>query len=155
MRNKTFHFLAAFLMVFAVSCQNTGKDSDTSKEEEKSQSMEINASVKAELEAIKDKSNDLMERISNATYAERQNLQDDVENFVSETRETLTEMETDSELEQGVEDMVHNLKENTNILVEEAKKFSTQTEEQWEEATTNLENKMKEISGEIEAFFSD
>jgi hypothetical protein len=153
MRNRTFHFLAVFLMVFAVSCQNTGKDSNASQDDE--QSKEIQASVKAELEAIRDKSNDLMERISNATYAERQNLQDDVAYFVSETKETLTEMETDSELEQGVEEMVHNLRENTNLLVEEAKKFSTQTEAQWEEATTNLENKMKEISGEIEAFFSD
>jgi len=116
--------------------------------------MEVQSSVKAELEAIRDKSNDLMEEISNATYAERKNLQDDVELFVSETKETLTTMETDSELEQGAEKVLHKLRENTNILVEEAKEFSNKTEEQWEESTNNLKNKFNEIGEEIDAFLN-
>lgn len=155
MKNRTLQFFAAFLLLFAVSCQNSGNKSDASSENEMSQTMKTESAVKAELEALKDKSNDLMEKIDNATYAERNNLQDDVERFASDTKELLTEMETDSELEQGVEDMLHNIKENTNILVEEAKQFGNKTEEQWEETTTNLGNKMKEIGDEIENFFNE
>lgn len=153
MRNRTLHLIGAFLVVFAVSCQNSGNSSNTSGDDEQSTSMEVKASAQAKLEAIKDKSNDLMEKISNATYAERKNLQDDVEDFVSETKETLTTMETDSELEQGVEDMVDQIEENTNILVEEAKQFGNKTEEEWEETTTKVSNKMKEIGDDIETYF--
>jgi hypothetical protein len=64
-------------------------------------------------------------------------------------------METDSELEQGVEDMLDRIEENTNILVEEAKKFSHQTEEQWKETTSKLRKEMKAIGDEIEEFFKD
>src|SRR6056297_3633821 len=116
MKNRTLQFFAAFLILFAVSCQNSGNKSDASGEDETTQTMKTESAVKAELEALKDKSNDLMERISNATYAERKNLQDDVEDFASETKELLTEMETDSDLEQGVEDMLDKIEENTNIL---------------------------------------
>lgn len=153
MRNRTLHFLAAFLLIFAMSCQNSGNKSNDSKEEETLQAADIKASVKAELESIKEKSNDLVERISNTTYAERKNLQDDVQHFVDETGEKLTEMEADSDLEQGAEKIIHNIKENTNILVEEMKEFSYKTEEEWEESTNNLNNKMKEIGEEIEEFF--
>ncbi len=155
MKNRTLQFFAAFLILFAVSCQNSGNKSDASGEDETTQTMKTESAVKAELEALKDKSNDLMERISNATYAERKNLQDDVEDFASETKELLTEMETDSDLEQGVEDMLDKIEENTNILVEEAKQFSNKTEEEWEETTSNLGNMMKEIGDEIEEFFNE
>ncbi len=155
MKNRTLQFFAAFLLIFAVSCQNTGNKSDTTGEDEMTQTMKTQSAVRAELEALKEKSNDLMERIDNATYAERNNLQDDVEHFASETKELLTELETDSELEQGVEDILHNVKENTNILVEEAKKFSSKTEEEWEETTSELGNKMKEIGEEIDNFFNE
>lgn len=155
MRNRTLHLIGAFLVLFAVSCQNSGNSTNNSGEDEQTTSMKVKASAQAKLEAIRDKSNNLMEKISNATYAERKNLQDDVEDFVSETKETLTEMETDSELEQGVEDMLDKIEENTNILVEEAKQFGNKTEEEWKETTSNLSNKMKEIGDEIEEFFKD
>jgi len=117
--------------------------------------MQIKSSVEAELDAIRDKSNDLMEKISNATYAERKNLQDDVEFFVDETKEKLTEMKADSDMEQGVEDILNSIEDNTNILVEEVKQFSNKTEEEWKETTSNLSYKMKEIGEEIENFFDE
>lgn len=140
--------------MFAVSCQNSGNNTGSSGEEEQTTSMEVKSSAQAQLEAIRDKSNDLMEKISNATYAERKTLQDDVEDFVSETKETLTEMETDSELEQGVEDVIDKVEENTYVLVEEAKQFGNKTEEEWEETTASVSSKMKEIGDDIEGFFN-
>ena len=155
MRKRTLHFIGAFLVIFAVSCQNSGDTSNNSSDNEQSQSMQIKSSVEAELDAIRDKSNDLIEKISNATYAERKNLQDDVEFFVDETKEKLTEMKADSDMEQGVEDILNSIEDNTNILVEEVKQFSNKTEEEWKETTSNLSYKMKEIGEEIENFFDE
>lgn len=146
--------ISVFILAFAVSCQNSGTKNNDSGDMKQENVSSVKASAEAKLKALRDKSNDLADKISNATYAERKILQDDIEDFVNESKEVMTELETDSELENNVEKMIDNVEERTYVLVEEAKKFGDKTEEQWEETTTKVGAKMKEIGDEISAFFS-
>lgn len=140
----TYLLLTVLLSLGIVACQNT------TSEENKSDSTTVNS----ELKKVQDKAQDLKERIKNSTYAERKNLQDDIQYFVDDTNELLSDMERDSELEQSVEDVVHKLKEQNNMFVEELKEFGNTTEEQWEESTSKLESNMDQMGQEIEDFLS-
>jgi len=143
MKRVSMYLISAAVFIFAASCQNSANNQSTDK-----------SSAEKELQALKEQSNDLAEKISNATYAERKNLQDDIKDFASETEEFLSEKEADSKFENNMESVVDNLEENKNILVEEAMQFGTQTEEEWKETTKRVEAKMKEIGNEIDSFFS-
>jgi len=133
---------AAILFVGLISCQgNTSMAGDTDE-----------SKVKEELQEIRDKADNLTDKIKNSTYAERKNLEDDINKFVSETEESLDEWEKDSKLENTVEDMVHNMREQTNQMTEELKEFGNKTEEQWEESTAKLESGFEKLGNNIEDF---
>lgn len=155
MKRTTIYLISLAFFAFAVSCQNSGTKNNDSGEMNKENVSEMKASAKAKLNELREKSNDLADKISNATYAERKILQDDIEDFVDESNELMKDLEADSELENNVEEMIDNIEERTYILVEEAKKFGDKTEEQWEETSAKVESKMKEIGDEIKAVFSE
>jgi cell division septum initiation protein DivIVA len=154
MKKISIQFLIVAMM-FAFACKSSGNEKMT---DEKKEKTEKTTTAQNELKSIRKEAKEMAEKIENSTYAERQEIKDEVQDFVAETEETLDHWENEitgeSELEEQTEKLIDDIENQTFKLEEELKEFGETTEDEWKEFTKSVGQQVDAIGNDLESLFT-